>query len=286
MTASQSVEVPWVDAWIRWERNSKQEDNSTDNPESSDSDDVDNASLPPPTESYTFTYTTPDSNIRITLKLDGYHYDSEQTWNSTGLTLWRSSYYLCQYLVDHSVEWMPSHDNTSDNGLSVEKEVKILEVGSGLGRCGMLAHLLSKASGYITKTLLTDGDTDTLKQLRQNLFHNIKNDDSIESRQLLWGKEYAMQYLQQQSTERKKFDLIIGSDLLYVPSVIKPLFETVLQLLSPDNGEFLMAHCCRRVGNEVSLEEVLSVANNLGFDCEEKMRNDEDIVLFSFTVNA
>lgn len=229
MMASQSVEVPWVDAWIRWERNSKQEDNSTDNPESSDSDDVDNASLPPPTESYTFTYTTAGSNIRITLKLDGYHSDSEQTWNSTGLTLWRSSHYLCQYLVDRSVEWMPSHDHTVDNGLSVEKEVKILEVGSGLGRCGMLTHhILSKAYGYDTKTLLTDGDTDTLKQLRRNPHHNIKNDDSIECRQLLWGKEYAIQFLQQQSTGSKKFDLIIGSDLLYVPSVIKPLFETVL----------------------------------------------------------
>ena len=96
-----------------------------------------------------------------------------------------------------------------------------------------------------------------------------------------------MQYLQQQQlTGSKKFDLIIGSDLLYVPSVIQPLFETVLHLLNRDSGKFLMAHCCRRVGNDVTLEEVLSVAKDLGFECEEKMRNDEDIVLFSFTVNA
>lgn len=284
--ASQSVEVPWVDAWIRWERNSKQEDNdSIGNSDSSDSNDVDNEFLPPPTESYTFTYTTPGNNIRITLKLDGYHSDSEQTRNSTGLTLWRSSHYLCQYLVDHTVEWMPNHNSIENNN---EKKVKILEVGSGLGRCGILAHLLSQAHGYDTKTLLTDGDTDTLKQLRQNVRHNIKNDDgSIECRQLLWGKEYVMQYIQQQQlTGSKTFDLIIGSDLLYVPSVIQPLFETVLHLLNPDSGKFLMAHCCRRVGNDVTLEEVLSVAKDLGFECEEKVRNDEDIVLYSFTVNA
>jgi hypothetical protein len=288
--APNQAEVPWVDAWIRWERNSKQCDDDS-NPlicDNNSDDDDDDESLPPPTESYDFTHQTPQGEI--TVKIEGYHSDSEQIWNSTGLTLWRSSYYLCQFLVDHYDEMLlPSlqpNNSCCNQGANTTrgddcKQMKILEVGSGLGRCGILAHLLSKANDIDTNTILTDGDTDTLKQLRQNVQNNIQDDDeSIECKQLLWGNDHAVEFLQQQSNIT--FDLIIGSDLLYVTSVIQPLFETVRELLKPNSGKFLMAHCCRRVGNEVTLDEVLSVACDLGLDYKEKLRNDEDIVLYSF----
>jgi predicted TPR repeat methyltransferase len=54
------------------------------------------------------------------------------------------------------------------------------------------------------------------------------------------GKEHALQFIDQ---HQEKMDVIIGSDLLYVASEIKPLFETVLVLLKPKSGKFLMAHC-------------------------------------------
>ena len=265
-------EIPWVDAWIRWERNSKQSNNEDDiTPES------DNDSLPPPTECQTFSYKD------ISIQIDGYHVDSQQIWNSTGLTLWRSSHYLCQFLVDRNDLFLCSDANERCNTVGVtttnKGQMNILEVGSGLGKCGILAHLLSKSNNIPTNTLLTDGDTDTLKQLRRNVQTNIPNDASIECHQLLWGQEHAIQFLKRHTNER--FDLIIGSDLLYVTSVIRPLFETVGELLQP-NGVFVMAHCCRRVGNEVTLEEVLDVACELGLDWVEELRNEEDIVLYSF----
>jgi predicted nicotinamide N-methyase len=162
-------------------------------------------------------------------------------------------------------------------------QMKVLEVGSGLGRCGMLAHLVSKAIGYDTKTVLTDGDTDTLKQLRHNVQNNIDLEDNVQCTQLLWGKDNALQFLEKQPVENGKFDLVIGSDLLYVTSVIQPLFETIHELLEPDDGKFLMAHCSRRVGNDVTLDKVLTVAQETGFECTEELRNnDEDITLYSF----
>ena len=264
-----AVEVPWVDAWIRWERNSKN-DHDTDC-------DLDDESLPPPTESYNFTYKLP--NETISLQIEGYHSDSEQTWNSTGLTLWRSSYYLCQYMVDNYKQLMQPENDPS----SQDDKIRILEVGSGLGRCGMLAHLLSKANGNSTQTTLTDGDTDTLKLLRQNACNNIE-DGNVECKQLLWGQSHAQKLMQQQKEEGNgKFDLIIGSDLLYVRSVIQPLFETVREVLKRTHGTFLMAHCCRRVGNEVTLDMMMNVAHNMGFQYKEELENEEeDIVLFSF----
>lgn len=72
-------------------------------------------------------------------------------------------------------------------------------------------------------------------------------------------------------------DVIIGSDLLYVASVIQPLFETVLVLLKPKSGKFLMAHCCRRVGIEATLDMVLEVAREMGVEWKEELRNEDDV---------
>lgn len=232
--------------------------------------DDDDEELPPPTESYVFTYPNPATECDIKLELKGYHDDSEQTWNSTGLTLWRSSHHLCQYLVSES-EML---QDTSTNDL------RILEVGSGLGRCGLLAHHLSHENAT---TILSDGDTDTLKQLRQNVKSNTKDDEgNISCKQLLWGEKHAKDYLSQQPEEESKFDIILGSDLIYVQQVIRPLFETVRVLLSDKDGsKFLMAHCARREGNEVELQMVFDVADEEGFSSEVLIQ-DDDISVFSF----
>ncbi len=269
MTTQVTKEVPWVDAWVRWERNNDDCD-AADICED-DTVEEDDEELPPATESYTFTYPNPSSDSEIVLELKGFHEDSEQIWNSTGLKLWRSSHYLCQHLVNEEAELLGDEKNTN---------LRVLEVGSGLGRCGLLAHSLSHDNAT---TVLTDGDTDTLKQLRQNVSNNTRaSDDTITCKQLLWGEQHAKDYLSQQSDEKKHFDLILGSDLIYVQSVIRPLFETVRTLLcTHENAKFLMAHCSRREGNEVELSMVLDTAIDEGFEYDVMVEND-DISLFSF----
>mmetsp|Transcript_15960 Transcript_15960/g.33379 ORF Transcript_15960/g.33379 Transcript_15960/m.33379 type:complete len:303 (+) Transcript_15960:68-976(+) len=292
-------ETPWVDAWIRWERNSKDLYPDEGNEEANEPDE-DYADIPPPTESFTFTYPNPNNSSssegnddkeanesNITLNLKGFHSDSEQTWTSTGLTLWKSSHHLCQYLVDKADTLLcPPGPNDS---------LRILEVGSGLGRCGILAHHLSHDNAT---TILTDGDTDTLKQLRDNVQRNVTGEEcgnQVFCRQLLWGEKFANQFLREQqqqqqqkgddkAVEEKRFDVILGSDLLYVQSVIRPLFETVRVLLN-DKGhsKFVMAHCSRRIGNEVDLSMVLDVANDEGFTYEEVFE-EEDISVLSFQI--
>lgn len=269
MTTQVAKEVPWVDAWVRWERNSDDGDAADDCKD--DTVEEDDEELPPATESYTFTYPNPSSDNDIVLELKGFHEDSEQIWNSTGLKLWRSSHYLCQHLVNEEAELLQDENNAN---------LRVLEVGSGLGRCGLLAHSLSHDNAT---TVLTDGDTDTLKQLRQNVSNNTSaGDDTITCKQLLWGEQHAKNYLSQQSDKKKHFDLILGSDLIYVQSVIRPLFETVRTLLCKhENAKFLMAHCSRREGNEVELSMVLDCAREEGFEYDT-MVEDDDISLFSF----
>lgn len=279
--AAEAAETEWVDAWVRWERNSMGTYNDEEEQEDEGSS---SAQLPPPTESYSFPYPNPSSSSNanandIIIELKGFHSDSEQIWNSTGLTLWRSSQHLCDYLVEHSQEL---------------QHKRILEIGSGLGRCGILAHKLAQATedadnvGNKSAIYLTDGDTDTLMQLRANIEHNTgvnygsdSKNSEIVCHQLLWGKETAQKFLSRHACD-ETFDIILGSDLIYVESVIEPLFETVQILLRcHPGGMFVMAHCSRRQGNEVQIDMVLDAAERAGFEHEQVVQ-DDDISLFIF----
>lgn len=309
-------ETTWIDAWIRWDRGSK--DIIADE-EEEEEDRV------PPTAEFSFEYrfptTTKDVNTNtINLTLKGFPSESEQIWNSTGLTLWPSSHYLCQYLVDHHNHLLLSSDNRT--------MIRAVELGSGLGRCGLLLHRVLAArfavepakesspcdpeSSILPDTIissssshlyLTDGDTDTLAQLRDNVRDNTAqtpkhdstnngNDNSREStqettpnhsvscHQLLWGETFAREFCEHHfvgsasattTTETYGVALVFGSDLIYAPRAIVPLFETVRTLLSwkVDNittPVFLMAHSDRREGSSVTLKMVLQGANDAGLD--------------------
>lgn len=156
---SDEKETRWIDAWIRWERNSKDVYNSED-----DGEEENDGALLAPTDTFSFRYPRRpaddgEDNVRefIDIELRGYPSESEQTWNSTGLTLWRSSEHLCDYLVQNAHLLQPNK--------------RILEIGSGLGRCGILAsQLMSRDSAIV----LTDGDTDVLTRLRDNVKHNTE----------------------------------------------------------------------------------------------------------------
>mmetsp|Transcript_24844 Transcript_24844/g.36756 ORF Transcript_24844/g.36756 Transcript_24844/m.36756 type:complete len:174 (+) Transcript_24844:325-846(+) len=164
----------------------------------------------------------------------------------------------------------------------LQGETRLLELGAGLGRCGILARLLAPKT---CEVFLTDSDTDALFQLRANVILNhlspVKENNiaSISCHQLLWGENTARAFL---ARHGGKFDVIIGSDLVYVPNVIQPLMETVSVLLSKSrNGIFVMAHCARRQGNEVRLEMIFDAAEQAGLEYN-LLQEDNDIYLYSF----
>ena len=281
----QPVETPWIDAWIRWERN----ENTVDQEEEDNNDPV------AATDTFSFPYVM-DPKPDITIELRGFPSDSEQTWNSTGLTLWRSSQHLCDHLVK---EWKKCDEGeSSTTGNLFTDNTRFLEVGSGLGRSGILAyHLLSRISpspcgeddnnkkGRANDRLLclTDGDTDVLHHLRNNVEHNQpaqhKNNVTLVCSQLIWGRDRALAFLQRQADSRR-FDVIFGSDLIYVQKVIQPLFETVSTLLE-EFGCFIMAHCARREGNEVNVSMVFDVADSFGLQ-HDIVEEDHDITVIVF----
>ena len=164
---------------------------------------------------------------------------------STGLTLWTCAQILCGYLID--------------NPQFVEGK-RVLELGAGLGLCGMIAHNL-KAE----RVVATDGDVTVLENLRYNYkfnhFNIETNDDghgsttSIACPQLVWGKD-----LDVFKAEYGRFSVIIGADLFYTESSIQPAWETIDALLEPD-GVFLLSFC----PHKLTIDQILDKAKELGF---------------------
>jgi predicted nicotinamide N-methyase len=268
---------------------------------------------PDPYETFSFSFTTtsaienptttsnddnnddnPKRDIKITLK--GYKHEHERIFDSTGLTLWRASRILCDYMCS--------------NADTMIQNKNVLELGSGLGLCGLLAYYLHAKS-----VVMTDGDTDVLAEMRYNVDCNLNtaimststnNDNNnnngeeankgnqsssssneiIPCQQLRWGKKYLDQFKNSvlkkvPTTEVKKgesdcesesttttttttgtdcrFDVIIASDVIYVDYILDDLFDTIVGLLSPSQDAKCYIAYARR-----------AVDISLVFDCAER----------------
>ena len=177
--------------------------------------------------------------------LRGIKAENGQVISSTGLTLWRASSILCNFLCRHYKT-------------CIEKK-SILELGAGIGLCGIVCYSMGKCN----RVVMTDGDTDVLESMRYNVQINIRPpeicntitsletdmDELLPCRQLIWGQD---QQLQDFKSYWGTFDVIIGSDIIYQEAIIDPLFQTVRDLLTPSSVQQGDLH------NPATLEVILS----------------------------
>lgn len=224
---------------------------------------------------------------KISLQIKGYKTDAEQVWQSTGLTLWRASHYLCEYQVEHP---------------ELFRNTRVLELGAGLGLNGILAWRLScvgvdtdddgeqhhekSEESTRSEVCITDGDSDALVHLRDNIERNrpitttTDNNDTIATitskvtcHQLIWGEESSQKFLQHIAHNRK-YNVLLASDIIYSPVIVEPLWETVKTLLEKEDGVFVMAFARRKV--PVSIDLVLEKAVEYGFGYELVKEDLED----------
>ena len=115
-------ETKWTDSAIRWSEDENKATEEDDDEESTGL--VDPFADPDPSQRFDFEFDVNDSaGGKIRLSLDGYKYESDETWQSTGLTLWRAARHLCDYLVQHLKD--EQEGKTED---SLFRDKQILEV--------------------------------------------------------------------------------------------------------------------------------------------------------------
>lgn len=159
------------------------------------------------------------------ITLVGYKAENSQTIQSTGLTLWRAAPLLCVFL----------HENPT-----YIRDKRVLELGAGLGLCGIFSKMMGA-----NEVFMTDGDTDTLAQLRENV---KSNECAIACPQLRWGHrlDEFIKYCGQ-------FDVLLAADIIYLEDTLEPLFDTVVALMKE---KFVLSYTRRNV----KIYEVLECA--------------------------
>ena len=157
-----------------------------------------------------------------------------QAGASTGLAVWTCSQILSAYLAEHSHH---------------VRHRRVLELGAGLGLCGIVAHKLG--AHHVT---LTDGDVDVLHSLRYNAQQNkittTQNIATMACPQFVWGQEHLAKF---QETHGAVHDVIIAADVFYAAHLVQPLWQSIDALLAPD-GRFLLGFCPHAVSAKVVLE--------------------------------
>jgi 16S rRNA G966 N2-methylase RsmD len=154
-------------------------------------------------------------NKTLKLKLEGFTLDSDESAQSTGVTLWNAAPRLARYLC--------SEEKVAEELI---RGKSVLELGAGLGLCGMVAHHLGAKT-----VVLTDADTITLQQMRTNLEKNCGDDNDnnfISCRQLIWNNRSQME-------DCGNFDTVLGADVIYTVESLDPLFDTVAFFLGNNN---------------------------------------------------
>jgi predicted nicotinamide N-methyase len=112
--------------------------------------------------------------------------------------------------------------------LGLDKDKKILEIGAGMGLTGLFLGAL----GY--GVTITDYEDEALQLLRLNAAHN--NLAGVHVRKLDWTKP--------DLTE--KYDVILGSELVYKETFIDPLINLFRAHLA-DAGAVYLAHDVKRM---------------------------------------
>ena len=306
-------EVVWRDDLIRWEGGLNVDTTNIDDQDDDDEEEafqVDIFADPDPFEMFQFEFKLPSPDLQqldendglISVEIKGYKTDAEQVWQSTGLTLWRASHYLCEYQVEHYSELFQNK--------------RVLELGAGLGLNGILAWRLSCAAAAAaaaadvetnnenhvktstnndndgnttsSEVCITDGDSDALVHLRDNIernrpsgnHNNVITSSKVSCNQLIWGKDSSQKFLQH-IAQNQKYHVLLASDIVYAAVIVEPLWETVHTLLEPEGGVFIMAFARRKVN--VTIDMVLEAAVKHGFEYElVKEDLEEGIWIYEF----
>ncbi|TEB38770.1 hypothetical protein FA13DRAFT_1785061 [Coprinellus micaceus] len=180
---------------------------------------------------------------------------------TTGLRTWTAAFFLAQYLLDNPETVLGK---------------SILELGSGIGFMGIVIaslQVLCRAQDMpLPKLWLTDVDETVLLTCRRNLELpcNLSfSHDAVKTVRIDWFEaldDIAAPRLQSIICEEMDPELIIGSDIVFDPHLIRPLLATVKLAMG---GSRKVAIFAVTVRNEATISNFLSSAQDMGLDVED-----------------
>lgn len=200
----------------------------------------------------------------------------------TGGIVWETSYLLANYLC---AKYLQGEATDKSNNTSRRKRGplgKTLEVGSG---CGMLGLILS-ASGLCKKVVMTETE-EVIPNLLKNVEYNKHDKNScaaqlklfssktISVRQLRWDAfnediRHCQSELKIDDLDPHTFDTIVGTDVIFSTSLVKPLLKTLRKMSHDETNIYLVV----QVRCEDSHALFLKKASKYDFnclDCSEKL---------------
>ncbi|KAJ4951302.1 hypothetical protein NE237_028134 [Protea cynaroides] len=188
-------------------------------------------------------------NIReYSFRIKGLTKEYQHTCKSTGLMLWESAQLMSAVLARTP---------------PIVAGKRVLELGSG---CAGICSMVAVRSADLV--VATDGDLIALDLLRQNVSSNLEPRllDKLVTKRLEWGNRDHIEAIKEMN--HCGFEVIIGTDVTYVPEAISPLFATASELISSNSSirdgskpALILCHVLRQV-DEMS---ILSAASQFGF---------------------
>ena len=175
------------------------------------------------------------------------HQDISACGNHTGGIVWETSYLLINYLLTKQ-----------------KKLGNVLEVGAG---CGLLGQVLA-FSGYCKRVVLTEieeamSNLEANRERNQNLFKRTH----VSTRRLDW-----CQYKRDagQDLEPHSFDTIVGTDVIFTPSLVKPLLAT-LQYMAHEKTK---VYLCLQIRCEDSHKLFLATASDYNWKVKDESKKE------------
>mmetsp|Transcript_21081 Transcript_21081/g.44050 ORF Transcript_21081/g.44050 Transcript_21081/m.44050 type:complete len:315 (-) Transcript_21081:2181-3125(-) len=263
----EDVEVPWIE-----DADDDDDENNLGNDDDDDEEEYNSAGI----DLFSTDHRKPQDDFTISfadgkhVTLTGIKAKYPHLLQSTGMTLWKGSRNLCDFLIASTTlaeqhnqqagEALESQSSTARPILSLENKT-VCELGAGLGLCGIVAYRYCHARSVV----LTDGDTDTLANMRKNVSLNMQetnestesaDDRSILCKQLLWGKN--VETFRDKHAGADGFDVVMGGDVAYAQEALGILFETTIVLLGTKSTAIFLLSFVFRGG--VKIEHVFECA--------------------------
>jgi len=123
----------------------------------------------------------------------------------------------------------------------------LIELGSGLG-----IPALFIAKNYPFHTLrINDGDFTAIEFIQKNVAANVPyRAKNVEVTEFWWFADTASLTMEQAKAISHKYDIVLGSDVIYDPATVRSLLFTIAQLLKPDGVAILANFYSRFYKNE------------------------------------